>query len=150
MQAKVGDLLRMCGGIADSADAELLRQCYDDPLLTLEANDPIKHAVSKAHEFEPLNQKAKYTNVNYNILKNRPLCLRQRPQRANHRRHLQAAGREGLALSNHQRDAWRTMRLRFGCPWVTSYAIGDWKGKKCGMGLPFSRGANSDGRAKKH
>jgi CubicO group peptidase (beta-lactamase class C family) len=37
-------------------------------LLTLEANDPIKRAVSKGREFEPPNQQTKYTNVNYKVL----------------------------------------------------------------------------------
>jgi D-alanyl-D-alanine carboxypeptidase len=64
----VDDLLRMRSGIADSADAELLQQYYDDPLMKFDASDSIKRAAGKAGQFEPPDQKTKYVNVNYNLL----------------------------------------------------------------------------------
>jgi D-alanyl-D-alanine carboxypeptidase len=67
-QITVDDLLRMRSGIADSVDAELLRQCYDDPLMKFDTSDSIKRAAGKASQFEPPNQKTKYVNVNYNLL----------------------------------------------------------------------------------
>lgn len=67
-QITVDDLLRMRSGIADAADAELLKQYYDHPLAPFTADDMIKRAAAKVSQFIPPDQKTIYTNVNYSLL----------------------------------------------------------------------------------
>ena len=64
----VGDLLRMRSGIADSADMAFLEEYWDNPLMTLTADDMIARAAARGSEFIAPNTVTRYTNVNFILL----------------------------------------------------------------------------------